>query len=296
IVRHATDTAVSASISTPVGPVTLTAARTMQPGSLASVVMSSVTFERASGWHSGISSEVRFAARFPAPRPGPSPRPFFALPETISASVALLMTTRPSATAVRSVAGLAETSTIRASPLASIWVSAGSALGAGLLLDDGRAMRSARPGRVDAIAARQQGAGRRRHIGLPHQAFADQEGRHAHAREPRKIGRLEDAALADHQAISGDQRRQRLAGRKRGLEGAQVAVIDADHRRTKLQCALEFSAVMDFDQDIHAERNGRVFDIPGRGVVERRHDDQDAVSAVSAGLDHLIGVVDEILA
>src|ERR1700733_6277593 len=211
MVRQATETAVSASISTPVGPVTLTAARTTQPGSLASGVMSSVTFERASGWHSGISSEVRFAAMMPATRAVPSTSPFFALPETISASVALLMTTRPSATAVRSVAGLAETSTIRAPPLASIWVSAGSALGAGLPLDDGRAMRSARPGRVDAIAARQQGARCRPPIGLLPQVFADQEGLHAHAREPRKIGRLEDAALADHQAISRDQRCQRLA-------------------------------------------------------------------------------------
>mgnify|MGYP002652112518 CR=1 FL=1 len=36
-------------ISTPVGPFTFTVARTRQPGSLVSGVMSSVTFERASG-------------------------------------------------------------------------------------------------------------------------------------------------------------------------------------------------------------------------------------------------------
>ena len=41
----------------------------------------------------------------PAIRAVPSTSPFLALPDTISSSVALLMTTRPSATAVRSVAG-----------------------------------------------------------------------------------------------------------------------------------------------------------------------------------------------
>ena len=53
---------------------------------------------------------------------------------------------------------------------------------------------------------------------------------------------------------------------------------------------------MDLDQHIHAVRERGILDIPGGGVVERRHDDQDAVGAVGAGLDHLIGVVDEILA
>ena len=46
---HATDTAVNASISTPVGPVTLTLASTRQPGSLSSGAMSSVTLDSASG-------------------------------------------------------------------------------------------------------------------------------------------------------------------------------------------------------------------------------------------------------
>src|SRR6476469_5196261 len=225
MVRQVTDTAVRASISTPVGPVTLTVARTMQPGSFLSGVMSSVTFDSASGWHSGIRSDVRLAAMMPAMRAVPSTSPFLALPETINSSVALPMTTRPSATAVRSVAGLADTSTIRASPLASMWVRAGSSL------DDLRAMASARAHCARRAFARQQRAGRRRHVGLPHQAFADEEGRHADPGQPRQVGGCGDAAFADHQPILGDQRRQGLAGRQRRLEGAQVAVVDADHRR-----------------------------------------------------------------
>ncbi len=106
----------------------------------------------------------------------------------------------------------------------------------------------------------------------------------------------EDAAFADHQPVAGDQRRQRLAGRQRGLERPQVAVVDADHRRAKFQGAIEFAAVMDFDQHVHAVRDRGVLDIAGGAVVERGHDDQDAVGAMGARLDHLIGVEHEILA
>src|SRR5438270_3362961 len=189
MVRQATVTAVNASISTPVGPATFTLARTRQPGSFASGSMSTVTFDNASGWQSGISSEVRLAAMMPAMRAVPSTSPFLALPETISSSVALVMTTRPSATASRSVAGLAETSTIRASPEAPIWVRAGPALVFnGFVVDDLRAM-SARARRAGHGLARKQRAGGGSDVGLPHQAFADQEGRHADALEPGKIGR-----------------------------------------------------------------------------------------------------------
>jgi hypothetical protein len=42
---------------------------------------------------------------------------------------------------------------------------------------------------------------------------------------------------------------------------------------------------VDFDQHVHAMGDGRVLDIPRRGVVKCGHDDQDAVGAVGAGLD-----------
>src|SRR5437879_8301706 len=187
MVRQATDTAVSASISTPVGPVTLTVARTMQPGSFLSGVMSRVTFDSASGWQSGISSEVRLAAMMPAMRAVPSTSPFLALPDTIRSSVVLLMTTRPSATASRSVAGLSETSTIRASPEVPIWVRAGPVF-ADLFFDGLRAM-SARACGARRGLAREQRARGRGHVSLPHQALADQEGRHADALEPGEVYR-----------------------------------------------------------------------------------------------------------
>ncbi len=85
--------------------------------------MSISTLETASGWQSGISSWVRFAAMMPAMRAAPSTSPFLALPLSTRSSVFRVITTRPSATAIRAVAGLAETSTMRASPRRPRWVS-----------------------------------------------------------------------------------------------------------------------------------------------------------------------------
>ena len=53
---------------------------------------------------------------------------------------------------------------------------------------------------------------------------------------------------------------------------------------------------MDFDQHVHAKRNRRVLEILRDDVVERGHDDQDAVRVMGAGFGHLIGVEQEILA
>ena len=66
MVSAATDTAVRASISTPVTPVQVTAAwiSTMQGESDRAKVMSIPV--RGRGWHMGISSQVHLAAWMPA--------------------------------------------------------------------------------------------------------------------------------------------------------------------------------------------------------------------------------------
>ncbi len=68
----------------------------------------------ASGWASGISSAVRFAAWMPASRAVPMTSPFGASPRATAAAVSGLIATRASATAMRSVSFLSPTSTIRA--------------------------------------------------------------------------------------------------------------------------------------------------------------------------------------
>src|SRR5262249_48511862 len=148
-----------------------------------------------SGWHSGMRSWVLFAAMMPAIRAAPSTSPFLASPESTRSSVGPCMITRPSAMATRSVGGLPETSTMRASPARAIWVSL-----RGLAMFK-RALGGRDPPSGVALKGR---AGRWGDVVLPHQALADQEGGDAHAGEPLEVGRREDAALADDDPLGRD--------------------------------------------------------------------------------------------
>src|SRR5215470_375505 len=282
MVRQATETAVSASISTPVCPVTLAVARTMRPGKASSGSMSTAILESASGWQSGMSSCVFLPAMMPAMRAAPSTSPFLASPLSTRSSVAGVITTRPSAMAMRSVAGFADTSTMRASPLWPRWVSLPAT---GLL-------RCAR----EPLRAAEQGTRRSLDIGLAHQAFADQESAHADARKCIEIGGGEDSALRHRDALGGNSRCQPLGGRKRGLEGAQITVVDADKPRAQLERALELGLVVHLEQHIHAMSERGCLQLLRQHIGDARHDDQDAVGAPGARLRHLIRVVHEILA
>src|SRR5579872_878138 len=110
----ATETAVSASISTPVLPVTRTSASISTASS--STVSSTATREIGSGWQSGIRSLVLFAARMPATRATPSASPLGTSPARSRAAVAGAIRTRPRATARRLVSAFSVTSTMCASP------------------------------------------------------------------------------------------------------------------------------------------------------------------------------------
>ena len=58
---------------------------------------------------------------------------------------------------------------------------------------------------------------------------------------------------ADHDPAGGNQRHQPLAHLERGLEAAQVAVVDADEAALERQRAIEFVFVMDLDQHVETE-------------------------------------------
>src|SRR6202795_2587866 len=284
MVRQATDTAVSASISTPVWPDTFTRAVTRMPGSLASGVTSTSTCDNSRGWHSGINSWVRLAAMMPAMRAVPSTSPFLASPLCTISSVIACISTRPSATATRSVAGLAETSTMWASPRVPMW-------------DNFFASRATgSPGRSERGLAGEQGARRCRDVVLAHQTFADQEGRDTGLAEPQQIVGRENAALADDDPVGRNAPRQPLAGGESRFEGFQVAVVDANKPRLQPQRALELCLVMHFDERIHAERGSGRFQLGRAGIIDRGRDDQNAVGAASTRLSHLIRVIHEILA
>src|SRR5580704_2390809 len=284
MVRQATETAVSASISTPVWPDTFTRAVTRMPGSLASGVTSTSTCDNNRGWHSGISSWVRLAAMMPAMRAVPSTSPFLASPLRTMSSVFAVISTRPSATATRSVMALADTSTMWASPRVPRWVSVFAR------------RATASPSCIERGLAGEERTRRGGNVVLSHKTFADQEGRDAGLAEPRQIVGRKDAALADDDALGRNAPRQLFAGGKRRLEGFQVAVVDADEPRLQPQRAIELFFVVHFDERIHAEGGSGRFQLGCADIVDRGHDDQDAIGAVSARFGDLIRIVHEILA
>src|SRR5262249_7313655 len=228
MVRQPTATAVSASISTPVWPVSFTVARTMRPGSLRSGSMSTATCETGRGWHSGISSWVRLAAMMAATRATPSTSPFLASPASTRSSVFAVITTRPAATATRSVGALADTSTMRASPRRSRWLSLAATA----------SLRGAQRTHVAGVAGADQRARCGLDVALAHQALAHEEGRDPDGGEILEIGRRKDPALADRDAVLGNSRPETLAGGERRLEGLEIAVVDADQPRCEAQRAL----------------------------------------------------------
>src|SRR5580765_8003036 len=86
---------------------------------------STATDVSASGWHSGMRSEVRLAAWMPAMRAISMGLPFFARPFATSRRAADDTRMNSTAVARRSVTGLSPTSTMRTLPLESTWLSVG---------------------------------------------------------------------------------------------------------------------------------------------------------------------------
>src|SRR5579864_6214618 len=115
-VSAATETAVSASISTPVRLVTRTVARISNCACSTSSSNAMSTPLIGSGWHNGIRSGVRFAAITPATCATARTSPLATPPEAIKRAVSGCITTIARAVASRRVTSLSETSTIRARP------------------------------------------------------------------------------------------------------------------------------------------------------------------------------------
>src|SRR5436190_4096466 len=114
-VSAATETAVKASISTPVCALVSTVA---EISTTASPTLSiTPMFDKGNGWHSGISSAVRFAAMIPATWAVASASPFGRSRSRRAVSGAMRTSAR--ATARRRETSLPPTSTIRTAPVSS---------------------------------------------------------------------------------------------------------------------------------------------------------------------------------
>jgi hypothetical protein len=116
---------------------------------------------------------------------------------------------------------------------------------------------------------------------LAHQGFADQEGVDAAGRQARQIG-ARHPAFGHDKAVAPQQRRQALGGGKRGLEGPEIAVVDADEAGLEAEGALEFGFVVNFGQHVHAPVEGGGFQFGGEPVVDHGHDEIRMQSAPQA--------------
>src|SRR5260221_11143834 len=117
----------------------------------------------------------------PAMRAAPSTSPFFALPASTRSSVFAVITTRPSAMALRSLGAFADTSTMRAWPPRPRWLSL-----------DARATASLR-GADPALLANER-TRRGLDVAFAHEAFADEQGRNADRRQVVEIGGAKKSA------------------------------------------------------------------------------------------------------
>jgi hypothetical protein len=86
-----------------------------------------------------------------------------------------------------------------------------------------------------------------------------------------------------------------LRDREVGLQCLQVAVVDADERRSKRQRARQFRLVMHFDKRVHAERACGRHDGSRPLVIENRQHRQHGVRSRRSRLLDLERVDDEIL-
>ena len=112
----------SASISTPVGPMVAASARMRSPPAARSGVTVTTRSVSAIGWQSGMSSRRSLAAHDAGQLGEPRTSPFGPPPSMIRLSVSSDTATNASATARRAVGGFADTSTIRGRPVRSTWV------------------------------------------------------------------------------------------------------------------------------------------------------------------------------
>ena len=111
-----------------------------------------------------------------------------------------------------------------------------------------------------------------------------------------QVGARRQAALGHEGAVLGRMRDKVVCPREIDGEVAQVAVVDADQPRLQLQRAVQFGAVVDLHQHVHAAIHRRRLDLGRLRVVERGHDDQNGVGTDRPRLGRLPRIDQEILA
>jgi len=114
--------------------------------------------------------------------------------------------------------------------------------------------------------------------------------------EPFDIGTGEDAGFGDDGNLRWYEGTQPLRGGEVDLEGAEVAVVDADDGSAGHERALHLQLVVHLHEGVHIERPCKSDQLGKEGGVEDGGDEEDGVGAVDAGLVELVVVEQEVLA
>ena len=128
-----------------------------------------------------------------------------------------------------------------------------------------------------------------------HQRFAHEHRLNAGRFQQRHVGIRADPALADDRHARGDAGPQFEGLLQSRDESAQIAVVDADDRGTRIEDAREMLRIVEFHEDIQPHSDG--FAVQPREFVTRQDfgDEQDGVGPGDAGFEQLIAFEDEFL-
>ncbi len=104
--------------------------------------------------------------------------------------------------------------------------------------------------------------------------------------QDREILRSEDTTFTDDDPVAAaPSGRKFAADLDRWFRNVRkLRLLIPYQRRLQAQRALKLILVVDLDQHIHAEPNGRVFKIARQRIIDRRHDQEDAVSTEARAL------------
>ena len=136
----------------------------------------------------------------------------------------------------------------------------------------------------------------RRHVSGAHEPLTDQHRVGARLDHAPHVGGREEAALADHHRAGRDARQQRQRRVDARLEGAEVAVVDADDPAAHGERRLQLGRGVALDERGEAKRPGRGGKVAQQRRLEDGDDEQHGVGAGSPRLPQLILVDGEVLA
>src|SRR6266480_4000403 len=83
---------------------------------------------------------------------------------------------------------------------------------------------------------------------------------------------------------------------ERYVKRSQIAVVDPDKSRLERQRSGKFVFIVNLDKNVQAKIMRRAGQAARLSAGDAGHDDQNAIGAIRAGLVHLVGVEQKVLA